>query len=299
MEQKQKLIVILGATASGKSDLAVALAKKFNCEIISADSRQVYKGLNIGTGKITRREMRGVRHHLLDVANPKNMFTVTKWKEMAERTITDIARRGKFPIVCGGTGLYIQSIVDDIMVPKVPPNMKLRIRLEKKTPAQLFAVLSRLDPARAKTIDQHNPRRLIRAIEIASVLGSVPALSTKPLSKYDILQIGIKTPDEILKKKIRARLLRHLKYGMIAETRRLHTQGLSWRRMDELGLEYRFLARYLRGQISKTELSELLNNAIWHYARRQKTWFKRDSRIQWFSIGEYAKIKKEVRRFLA
>lgn len=298
MEQKQKIIVVLGPTASGKSDLAVALAKRFNGEIISADSRQVYKGLNIGTGKITKREMRGVRHYLLDVASPKNMFTVTEWKEMAERIIADIARRGKLPIICGGTGLYIQSIVDDIAIPKVPPNMKLRMQLEKKTPVQLFTLLLKLDPARAKTIDPHNPRRLIRAIEIASALGSVPILNTKQQGKYDILQIGIKTPDEILKKRIRSRLLRHLKHGMISETRRLHTQGLSWRRMDELGLEYRLLAQHLQGKLAKNELAEQLNTAIWHYARRQKTWFKRNKEIVWVSSAKNKKIERTIARFL-
>ena len=142
--QKPKLLVILGPTASGKSDLAILLAKKFDGEVVSADSRQVYKGLDIGTGKITKREMRGIPHHLLDVAHPRNIFTVTKWQRLAEKAIADIVRRGKLPIVVGGTGFYIQAIVDDINVPEVKPNKALRAQLEQKTAALLFTMLKNL-----------------------------------------------------------------------------------------------------------------------------------------------------------
>ncbi len=171
VKANNKLIVILGPTASGKSELAVKLAKKFNGEIISADSRQVYKGLNIGTGKITKKEMKGIGHHLLDVASPKRKFTVAQFQKLAFKKIREIQRRGKTPFLVGGTGFYIQSVVDNISIPEVTPNWKLRKALEKKNTEELFSMLKKLDPARAKTIDSKNPRRLTRAIEIASAEG--------------------------------------------------------------------------------------------------------------------------------
>ncbi len=291
MKQKQKILVILGPTASGKSNLAVILAKKFNGEIISADSRQVYRGLNIGTGKITRREMRGIPHHLLFIASPRNIFTVTQWKKMAEKAIADIARRGKLPIICGGTGFYIQAIVDDISIPEVPPNAKLRAILERKTPTQLFAMLSKFDPARAKTIDRYNPRRLIRAIEIAKTLGSVPRLVLGVPSKYEVLQVGIQTDDSTLRARIEKRNANMLRRGLIAEVKKLRAQGVSKKRMLELGFEYSLPLKYLSGNISKNEMLKEMNSATWQYARRQKTWFKRDKRIQWFVPREIEKFK--------
>ena len=295
---KQKIIVILGPTSSGKSDLAVILAKKFNGEIISADSRQVYKGMNIGTGKITKKEMRGIPHHLLDVANPKRKYSVARYKREAEKTILDITRRRKMPIICGGTGFYIQAIVDDVVFPEVRSNPTLRKKLKKLSTEELFARLKKLDKKRAKDIDPHNPHRLIRAIEIATKLGSVPHLKVGSPSKYDMLQIGIKTNNAILKERIYKRLLARLRRGMIAEVKRLHTEGVSWKRMEELGLEYKFISWFLQAKISKEEMLEQLNTAIWQYAKRQKTWFKRDKRIKWFSLNEMSKIEKGVGKFL-
>jgi len=296
--KKQRMLVILGPTASGKSDLAVDLARKFGGEIISADSRQVYRGLNIGTGKITKSEMRGVMHHLLDVASPRNSFTAADFKKKAERAIADIAQRGKLPILCGGTGFYIQSIVDNIAYPKVPPNRAFRACLARKSAQELFTMLKKLDARRAREIDRHNTHRLIRAIEIANELGSVPHLEARLPSGYNVLQIGIKTDDKILKEKIYKRLLARIKQGMINEAKNLHKKGLSWKRMEGLGLEYRFLAQFLRGKITKDGMIEKLNTAIWQYARRQKTWFKRDKRIKWFMLNECKKIEKEVEKFL-
>ena len=287
---KQKILVILGPTAMGKSDLAVKLAKKFNGEVISADSRQVYTGLNIGTGKITKRETRGIPHHLLDVVSPKNKFTVTEWKKQAEKAIPEIIGRGGLPIIVGGTGFYIQSIVDDIVLPEVPPNSKLRKKLEKKTTQELFRTLQKLDPRRAKTIDSKNPRRLIRAIEITEALGKVPKIK-KGKSKYNFIQIGIK-PGEKYKEDIHKRNLKMIKDGMVSEARRLHKNGLSWKRMDELGLEYRLLAKFLKKEITKEELIEKLDNEIWNYAKRQITWFKKDKRIMWFKPKDLKKIEK-------
>ncbi len=308
---KPKILVVLGPTASGKSALAVTLARKFNGlnrskgsvgrtskdvlgEIISADSRQVYRGLNIGTGKITKREMKGVPHHLLDVASPKRQFSVAEYKTLAEKAIDEILALGKLPIVCGGTGLYIKALVDGMVLPEVLPSAALRARLEKKSPAQLFKILQKLDPAFAKKIDRNNPRRLVRAIEIATTIGKVPKLNPSP--KYDAIQIGIKLPDAELKKRIAIRLFARMSGGIIAEARKLHREGLSWKRMDSLGLEYRYLAQFCQGKISRPELIAKLQTEIWHYAKRQYTWFKRDKRIRWVSnqkdAGKIAILKR-------
>lgn len=297
MDKPIKLIAVVGPTASGKSDLAVKIAKKIGGEIISADSRQVYRGLDIGTGKITTREMRTIPHHLLDVASPKHAFTVAQYKKLTDRAITDIAKRGKIPILCGGTGFYIQAVVDNISLPDVAPDKKLRATLAKKSTSDLFAILKTLDPRRAKEIDAKNPHRLIRAIEIARALGRVP-LNKKTSSPYETLFIGIALPDKELRHRIRARLGARMRQGMLAEAKRLHRQGLSWRRMEELGLEYRYLARHLQGNLTKETMLAELETAIWHYAKRQKTWFKRDTRINWFSPAQTKKIFILAKKFI-
>ncbi len=276
---KPRILVICGPTATGKSDLGVRMAKKLKGEIISADSRQVYKGLDIGTGKITKKEMKGVPHHLLDVADPKKKFTVVQYVELAQKAITEIVTRKKLPIIVGGTGFYIQALVDGIILPDVPPDEKLRHRLQKKTPSQLFTMLKKLDSKRAKTIDPMNSRRIIRAIEISKELGKVPAVKTTSLYKPTF--IGLNLPPEKLKKKIKIRLEKRLEAGMIKEAQKLHKNGLTWKRMDELGLEYRYLALYLQKKISKEEMKEKLEREIWQYVRRQMAWFKRDRRIKW------------------
>ncbi|MCX6747919.1 MAG: tRNA (adenosine(37)-N6)-dimethylallyltransferase MiaA, partial [Candidatus Nomurabacteria bacterium] len=181
---KPKVIVILGATSTGKSDLAVLLATtifKKKAEIISADSRQVYKGLDLGTGKITKKEMRGIPHHLLDVVNPKKTFTVTEFKKLADKKIKQILVRGNVPILCGGTGFYIDTVVNNVVFPEVPPNEELRKKLEQKNKEELFEILEKLDQQRAKDIkdknELNNKVRLIRAIEIATSLGNVPKIT--------------------------------------------------------------------------------------------------------------------------
>jgi tRNA dimethylallyltransferase len=285
----QKIIVIVGPTAVGKSALAVELARRFNGEIISADSRQVYRGLNIGTGKITKPEMRGIRHHLLDVADPRKQFSAENFRVLGRKAIGDIIARGKLPIVCGGTGFYIQALIDDARFPEVPPNPALRKKLETQTTARLFALLQKKDSRRAAGIDANNRRRLIRALEIVAALGKVPVLQESASLAYDPLFIGLTLPPAELKEKITKRLDARLKHGMITEARRLRANGLSWKRMKEFGLEYRALAEYLEAEttqkpISKAELRMRLEHDIWHYAKRQLTWFKRNKRITWITI---------------
>ncbi|MES2059671.1 MAG: tRNA (adenosine(37)-N6)-dimethylallyltransferase MiaA [Patescibacteria group bacterium] len=295
---KPKIIAIVGPTASGKSDLAVQIAKKFGGEIISADSRQVYKGLNIGTGKITKKEMQGVPHHLLDVANPKNKFSVDIYKSLADKAIENILSRNKIPILCGGTGFYVDAVAKNIILPDVPPNPILRTKLEELSAEKLCAMLTKLDPRRAKEIDPKNKVRLIRAIEIAKSLGHVPHLDVGRPSKYNVLYIGVWRGSDYLKARIKARLESRIKAGMINEAKKLHGKGLSWKRMHELGLEYRYLALYLQNKITKSEMIEKLNTEIWHYAKRQMTWFKKNKEIVWMDPKKESQIFKTIQDFL-
>ncbi len=303
IQRVPKLIVILGPTASGKSDLAVRIAKKLGGEIISADSRQVYRGLDIGSGKITAREMRGVPHHLLDVASPRGVFSVARYQKLARKALRDIVRRGRVPIIAGGTGFYIDALLYDTSLPAVKPDAKLRAALEKKSAAVLFGELQRKDPARAAAIDRHNKRRLIRALEIIRATGKpVPAaagteagakqhaafLSKLGIEPQDVLKIGIAWPAEALRARIHKRLLARMRQGMVAEVRRLHAEGLSWQRLDNLGLEYRSISRFLRGMLSKEEMLALLEKEIWHYARRQMTWWRKDAAIHWLNDSHSA-----------
>ncbi|OGG54824.1 tRNA (adenosine(37)-N6)-dimethylallyltransferase MiaA [Candidatus Kaiserbacteria bacterium RIFCSPHIGHO2_02_FULL_49_11] len=301
----QKIIVIVGQTASGKSDLAVALAKKYGGEVISADSRQVYRGLNLGTGKITKKEMRGVPHHLLDVADPRRTYSVARYIKDARKKLRYIVIKGKVPIVVGGTGFYIDALLHGTVLPDVRPNAALRKQLQKLSAAQLFQRLQKCDSRRARTIDPHNKVRLIRALEIAKKLGKVPP--QKQSRKYNTLMLGISWSDAVLKKRIRERMLKRVQGGMVAEARQLHKGGLSFKRMEELGLEYRYLARYLKGDMSKEQMLTELETKTWQYAKRQKTWFKRNKNIQWFtpsivegfSPKDRKKIEKTVALFLA
>ena len=290
---KPKIIAIVGPTASGKSSLGVFLAQKLNGEIISADSRQVYKGLNIGTGKVTKKEMSGIPHHLLDVAPPKRQFTADDFVKQAEQKIRKMTSCGKLPIIVGGTGFYVDALLGQIFFPGVPPNPKLRAQLEKKTTKWLFAQLKKLDPRRARTVEPHNKRRLIRAIEIARTIGRSP-VHRATLCKYDALWIGLNPPPKKLQRNVRIRLFARIRAGMIAEAMRLHKKGLSYKRMEELGLEYRHLARLLQGKITKQEFLEQLEREINRYAKRQMRWFRRNKDIHWVkSKAGAARLAKE------
>jgi len=292
---KNKIIVILGPTASGKSTLAVKIAKKFGGEIISADSRQVYNGMDIGTGKVTKKEMAKIPHHLLDVASPKKQFTVAQYKKLSEKAIKKIHSHGKIPIICGGTGFYIQTITDNIAIPKVKPDAKLRAELEKKSAKELFNRLKKLDPRRAKNIDKNNRRRLIRALEIVIKSGKkIPILKSEP--KCEALIIGIKHNSKELKELIKTRLFKRLKQGMVKEIINLKKSGLSWKRLEDFGLEYRYVAYYLQNKLSYNEMVGKLQKEIEHYAKRQMTWFKKDKRIRW--ITDLRQATKLIKEFL-
>lgn len=292
----KKLIVILGPTASGKSSLAIKLAKKFKGEIVSADSRQVYKGMNIGTGKVTKKEMLGVPHYLLDVASPKKKFTVVQYRKLALKALDKIQRKNKILFLVGGTGFYIQAIVDGIVIPEVKPDWRLRKKLELIATEKLFQKLRKLDPKRAKTIERKNKRRLIRALEIIiKTKKPVPTLKKQPLP-YPILMIGIKKSFKELHRLIKKRLLIRFRQGMILEVKKLRKSGVSWKRLEEFGLEYRYIAKYLQGKITYKEMVEKLQKEILGLAKRQMTWFKRDGRIYW--VKKEKETEKLVKNFL-
>ncbi len=300
--KKIRLIIIVGPTAVGKSALAVRVARAVNGEVISADSRQVYKGLNIGSGKITRAEMKGVPHHLLDIVSPKarSVFTVADFQKAGQKAIAEIAVRGKVPIICGGTGFYIQALVDSVIFPDVPPNKKLRAKLEKKSVTELARLLKKLDPRRYREIDKKNPRRLIRAIEIATALGKVPTFkkSSQISGEYNPLFIGLTVENDILRARIKKRLDSRFKQGMIAEVRKLHADGVSWRRLEIFGLEYRQIARFLQKKISRQEMTKRLEIEIGQYAKRQMLWFKRDKRVKWFGPKEWTEVRAHTLEFI-
>jgi tRNA dimethylallyltransferase len=227
-KQKKKIIVIVGPTATGKSALAVRLADKFNGQVISADSRQVYKGMDIGAGKITKKETKGIPHYLLDVASPKRKFSVSQYRKLALTAINKVFDEGKIPILCGGSGFYVQAVVDGLIIPEVKPDWQLRAKLEKLETKQLFQKLKKLDGRRAGKIDKNNRRRLIRALEIVmKTRKPIPVLKKNPLA-YPVLMLGVKKEKEQLKKSIKRRLLERLKNEeMVKETEKLRRSGIS------------------------------------------------------------------------
>lgn len=299
MKTEKKLIVVLGQTASGKSGLAIELAKQFKGEVISADSRQVYKSMDIGTGKVTKKEMAGVPHYCLDIIRPKKVFSATDFKKCADEAMEKVWAKSKVPIICGGTGFYVDILLGKIQTAEVPPNLKLRKELEKKSAEQLFKILLKLDTKRAQNIDAKNPRRLIRAIEVIKYKPSkIPKTEILSTPKFKSLQIGIIWPEGKLKERIVTRTAEMVKKGVIKETQKLKDSGLSWKRIYELGFEYKYPAMFLQGKIDKKEMLEKMILESVQYAKRQTTWFKRDKDIIWLKPNELKKALALTKRFL-
>ena len=277
----QQLVVILGTNASGKSALGIRLAGHFGGEVISADSRQVYRGLDLGSGKITPAQAALVKHHLIDVADVSENYSLAQYQRAAYRAMDVIAAAGKLPFLVGGTGLYISAIVEGYQLVDVPPNDPLRAELESLPLAQLVERLEQADPDAARRIDQRNPRRIIRALELAAA-GHGHAAAHQRSPRYHCLQLGLTWPRPMLEERIEYRLRERLAGGMIEEVAGLRAQGVSDLRLEKLGLEYRYLSRYLRGELGTLDNLRLqLGTAIRQFAKEQITWFKRDRRIIW------------------
>lgn len=274
MNEKQKVIVVAGPTASGKSDFAVDLAQKVNGEIISADSRQIYKGLDIGTGKITKEEMKGIPHHMLDVVDIGDEFSVAEYARLAKPILENILSRGKTPIVCGGTGQYIDALIYDTETPPVPPNKLLRALLEEKDIDELYHELALRDPYRADTVDRYNKVRLVRALEIVHEMGHVPK-QKEPTLLYDVELYLMHPTREVLRERITTRLEKRLKLGMIEEVKQLIKKGFNSMQMKRFGLEYEIIGKYLEGSLSEEDMQTEIITKSMQYAKRQDTWNKK------------------------
>jgi tRNA dimethylallyltransferase len=303
MKKNENIIVILGPTSSGKSEVALKLARKFNGEIISADSRQIYRGMDVGTGKICgswnayRKSFisEGIPHHMIDIISPRTTFSAAQFKKKSDKIIKDILKRGKLPIICGGTGFWIKAVMDNVVFPEVKPDRELRSKLQKASAEKLFKMLQKLDARRAREIDKNNKVRLIRAIEICNALGRVPRYKIQD-TRYKFLQIGINIPKEKLHQNIHNRLKKRWKAGMINEVENLKKSGLSWKKIQSFGLAYLWIPVYLQGKISKEELLEKVFSAEKDYAKRQMTWFRKDKRIKW--LTSYESIEKATKQFI-
>lgn len=300
MTELAKLVVIAGPTASGKSSLGISLAQEFHGEIVSADSRQVYRGLDLGSAKVTSEEQAMVPHHLLDVADPAEIYTVARFQQEAIAAIETILARAHQPFLVGGSPHYIQTVVDHLDIPSVPPQPELRSELETRPLDDLLLQLEQLDPRSAASIDRQNPRRVIRALEVCLVTGRPFSEQRKVATPlYNCLMIAPDWPRSELYARIDARVDERMHLGMVEEVRHLLANGLSHERLEALGLEYRFISRFLRGEfISEAAMVERLKFAIHDFTRRQLTWFRKDQRIIWIDGHQLDAAFEIVRQFL-
>ena len=275
-----KLIVIAGTNASGKSGLGVELALRYGGEVVSADSRQVFRGLDLGSGKITPEEMRGVRHHLIDVCDAGDFFSMADFQRMAYEAIDDILARGKPPFLVGGTGLYVESVADGYELSNRMPDLAYRAELEKRSTEELYAMLVEAVPG--VEVERRNRNRVMRLLEkLHDGDDVVPGRNPR----YETLRLGVTWDREVLRRRIDERLDRRLNEGMIEEVRGLLQRGVSETFLLKLGLEYRFITRYLKGEIaSLEEMRTLLSTAIKQFAKRQMTWLRRDGAIHWLDM---------------
>lgn len=278
-----KLVCITGTNASGKSNLAVELAKKFDAEIVSADSRQVFKGLDLGSGKITTSEMQGIPHHMLDVANINEFFSLSDFQGLAYECIDDIISRGKQPFLVGGTGLYINAVADGYNLTEAEPDMKLRVELEQKSINELIEIIRGIDESALDMVANDNKRRLERAAE--KLIAGVPLnLPSKP--RYDVLELGVTWPRPVICERIDERLYRRLEQGMIEEVEGLIAQGATDEFLYKLGLEYRYILNYLRGKYETKEVFiRELSTAIKRLAKEQMTWFRKRKNTIWLDMS--------------
>lgn len=277
-----KLVVIAGTNASGKSGLGIELAGKYSAEIVSADSRQVFTGLDLGSGKVTKEEMKGVPHYLIDVVNPNDFFSLSHYQKMAYEAIDDIQSRGKKAFLVGGTGLYVNSVVDGYNLNEAEPDFKIRQEVEEKSIDELISIIKEKNPEVLDKLDLNNKRRLERAAEKV-LSGKFNENPSEP--KYETLVIGVTWPREVLYERIRERLDRRLEQGMIEEVENLRKNGVTDDFLYRLGLEYRYILMYLRGDFKDFDaFYNKLFMEIRHLAKEQMTWFRKRTDINWIDM---------------
>jgi tRNA dimethylallyltransferase len=275
MEGKIKIVCIIGPTASGKSSRAIALAKERDGEVISVDSRQVYRMLDIGTEKITKEEMGGIPHHLIDILDPKETYSAGDFAQDAALLIEDITARGKLPILAGGSHYYFDALLYGIPE-ETPENPELRARLDLLSDEELMKEIEVKDPRRASELDPHNRRRLIRALEIIEEKGAVPKRDAE--ARYEVEWIVLALPRNELRERIAKRLTETLQKGLIEEVRRVRDY-VGDARLNELGLEYKVVGEYLRGERDEASLMPTLTSRLFDYARRQEAWIRKLQKI--------------------
>jgi len=315
---RPKVIIILGPTATGKTRLGVRIASKVDGEIISADSRQVYKGMDIGTGKdmgdyclqvtsnkkqvtkklqISNLKTVKIPYHLIDIVSPKTEFNVAKWLVLTKKAIADIHKLGKVPIVVGGTGLYISALVEGFNLAGAKPDKDLRKKLEATPLSRLLARLRKLDPATFKKIDKKNKRRVVRAVEICLVgKGKASKLRQVEAPEFDFLILGVKRERSEINKLIDRRADKWMKQGIVDEVKKLRRQGVSWKRLDGFGLEYRWVSKYLQGEVGEEEMLSRMKTSIHQFAKRQMVWFGKMGNVKW--VRGYEEVVKLAREFL-
>ena len=296
MSSLPKIVAVVGTNASGKSALGVALARRFGGEIISADSRQVFRGLDLGSGKITPEETQGVPHHMIDIREPNEFFSMADFQRMSYRIIEEIRDRGHLPMIVGGTGLYVDSVADGYLLSDKEPDLAYRAELERLTTPQLYEKLVGLRPD--VQVERNNRNRVMRMLErIHDGDDAVPGKQPR----YDCLRLGVSWPRDVLAKRIDERLDMRVRQGMIDEVQRLIDEGATREFLLGLGLEYRFITQYLTGDIpDRDEMLRLLAIAIKQFAKRQMTWFRRDKQIVWLDMAgdPLAQASEAIEAFL-
>ncbi|MBP9762193.1 tRNA (adenosine(37)-N6)-dimethylallyltransferase MiaA [Patescibacteria group bacterium] len=292
-----KIVSIVGPTSSGKTALSLELAKRFKGEIINADARQIYKGFIIGTGQPTKEEQADIPHHLFGFLAPDQIYSVTEWKAAALAAVRDVVARGKLPILVGGTGLYIQSLVDNYEPPQVPPQPELRAEMASRSLEQLIRRLEKADPEAATWVDLKNRRRVERALEVVTTTGtSFKEQRLQGESLVDAFLLGLQRSPEELRTRINAAIERMFADGWKEEVQKLHASGIPWDAPAMTSIGYRDVGEFIRGDVSYEEALDHIRAATWQYAKRQLTWFKKDQRIQWHQSKENA--VRAVEKFL-
>ncbi len=296
----KNLVVILGPTASGKTEVAARLAWDLHGEIISADSRQVYRGMDIGTGKDLTQYIinaKKIPYHMIDIIDPRCEFNLFEFQKMFYKIFSQIRNKGNLPVLVGGTGLYLQAVLSGYKMPPAPPEPELRKDLDQKSIEELKEIFFAFKSHLHNKTDLEDKQRLIRAIEIERAR-NVKNSEQEESPEIDAAIFGISWERSVLRQRITSRLEERLKHGMIEEVKRLHAAGLSWRRLDSFGLEYRYISQYLQNLISFDEMKNKLNTAIHQFAKRQETWFRRMERkgigIKWIQANEYDLLKESV-----